>query len=160
MRESVGESQSHPQHQRWALHRVDEPISYARKHPIAEVTEPRHQEAADLAVHKEVASEPPTEQPPEDLLVDPTVNASLGQLPNLRPQIEGDRSFLNEIKIGYTKDPLCSKVLDNVEHYKTFEVQDGLIYTHNRADESVLCIPSVLGSKGPKGATCTGVCYL
>ena len=79
-------------------------------------------------MHKEVASEPPTEQTPEDLLVDPTVNTSLGQLPSLCPQVEGDRSFLNEIKIGYTKDPLCSKVLDNVEHYKTFEVQDGLIY--------------------------------
>ena len=94
----MGESQSRPQRQRRAPRRADEPISYAQKHPIAEATEPRHQEAADLAAHKEVASEPPTEQTPEDLLVDPTVNTSLGQLPNLHPQVEGDRSFLKRNK--------------------------------------------------------------
>jgi hypothetical protein len=148
MREPEGEIQSRPQRQRRPPRRADEHVSFAPKHPIAEAPEPRHQEAAELAAHEEAdKTSPPIEQTLTDPLVDPTVSASLGHLPDLRPRVEGDRSFLKDLKLGYTKDPLCSKVLDNVEHYKNFEILEDLIYTRNRTDESVLCIPSVVLKK-------------
>jgi len=65
----------------------------------------------------------------------------------LRPHIEGDHSILDDIKSGYAEDPLCSKVLDNIGHHCNFEAVDGLLYTRNCADISVLCIPSVVQCK-------------
>jgi hypothetical protein len=75
------------------------------------------------------------------------IGESFGQFPNLRPRIEGDRSILKDIKSGYTEDLLFSKVLENIGHHKNFETEDGLLYTRNHADESVLCIPSVIRKK-------------
>jgi len=75
------------------------------------------------------------------------IRESLGQLPNLRPRVEGDRSILKDIKNGYPKDPLLSKVLGNVAHHKSFEIIKDLIYTQNRAGDSVLCIPSIIQKK-------------
>src|SRR5207302_4952832 len=60
---------------------------------------------------------------------------------------EGDRSILEDIRKGYAKDPLCSKVLENIGHHERFEIIDGLLYTHNRVNDSVLCIPSIIQKK-------------
>jgi hypothetical protein len=146
---------SRPQRQRRAPRRADEPVSFAPKRPIIEAVEARQQEAAELVAHKEGIREttaaehttPAVEQSSQVDQTDPTISESLGQLPNLRPHVEGDLSILANIKDAYAKDPLCAKVLENVGHHKNFEVSDGLLYTRNRADESVLCIPSVIQGK-------------
>ena len=68
----------------------------------------------------------------------------MGHLPDIRPCIEGDCSILKDIRAGYALDPLCSKVLENIGHHRSFEIFDGLLYTRNRAGASVLCIPSAV----------------
>jgi hypothetical protein len=110
--------------------------------------EPRQQEAAKLAAHKENELEPPVNERvlPEEQ-ADPRVIESLEHFPNLRPQVEGNHSILNEIKKGYFKDPLCSKILENVGHHKKFKIMDNLLYTYNHIGESVLCIPLIIQKK-------------
>jgi len=128
---------------------VDDPVSFAPKRPIIEAIEERQRDAAALAAHEErgcspVPAPPP---PPQDDSSNLTVEESLGHLPDLRPRVEGDLSILESIKHGYQKDPLFSKVLDNVGHHKNFKVLSDLLYTHNYADASVLCVPSVIHDK-------------
>jgi hypothetical protein len=141
--------EGHPQWQQRAPRRADEPVSYAPKRPIIEGVEARQHEAADLAANKESSRPPPPStgrSSPKDQ-VDPTINESLGHLPDLRPQIEGDRSILINIRNGYKDNPLLAKVLNNIEHHHNFETDNGLLYTRNRAGNSVLCIPSVIRNK-------------
>jgi len=127
---------------------ADEPISFAIKCPIAEAVETRQQEAAELAAHKENMQEPPTvTQTLPDDQSDLMISESLGHFPDLRPQVEGDCTILEDIKKGYATDPLCTKVFKNVGHYKNFETINGLLYTCNRTGNSVLCIPSVIQNK-------------
>ena len=145
MREESAATPSRPQRQRRAPRRADEPTSLAPRRPVIEALEARRQEAAELAAHEESAQE--TQRTPLDDHSDPMVIESLGHLPSLRPRFEGDRAVLMDIKNGYLKDPLCSKVLANVGHHKNFKITDGLLYTHNRAGDSVLCIPSVIQGK-------------
>jgi hypothetical protein len=78
---------------------------------------------------------------------DPMIAESLGQLPDLCPRLEGDCSVLDDIRSGYTKDPLFAKVITNTEHHKNFEASDGLLYTRNCAGDSMLCIPSIIQKK-------------
>jgi hypothetical protein len=115
---------------------------------VAKATEPRQQEAAELAAHKENEPEPPVNEraSPEEQ-ADPKVIESLEHFPNLHPQVEGDHLILNEIKKGYSKDPLYSKILENVGHHKKFKIMDDLLYTYNHAGESVLCIPLIIQKK-------------
>ena len=103
----------------------------------------RRREAAALALHRE-ASAPPEriEEGPQTPQPNPTIGESLDHLPDLRIRVEGDQSFLNAVREGYSKDPLCSKVLDNLGHHDRFDLADGLLYTRNRASDAVLCIPS------------------
>jgi len=61
--------------------------------------------------------------------------------------VEGDCSILKDIKNGYPKDLLLSKVLENITHHKSFEIIKDLIYTQNHAGDSVLCIPSIIQKK-------------
>jgi len=148
MRESEGGSQSRPQRQCHTLRRADEPITFMPKCPIAEAVEDRQQEAADLAAYKEGGIESSTDaQPLFDAQSDPIVGESLDHLPDLHPHVEGDRSVLEDIKNGYAKDPLCSKVLQNVGHHKSFKIIDDLMYTRNRANASILCILSIVQNK-------------
>lgn len=106
----------------------------------------------ELVAHKESTQEQPLGEsiehtPYTDNQIDPTISESLGQLPNLHPQVEGDCSILKDIKIRYTKDLLLSKVLENVTHCKSFEIIEDLIYTQNSTGNSVLCIPSIIQKK-------------
>jgi RNase H-like domain found in reverse transcriptase/Reverse transcriptase (RNA-dependent DNA polymerase)/Integrase zinc binding domain len=137
-----------PQHQRRALRRADESISCVPKHHVAKGIETRQREAAELVANKESSQEPPIHQ--RMLLqdqADPTISESLGQLPDLRSRVEGDCSILKHLKEGYTKDLILVKVLKNSEHHKNFEIVDGFIYTCNHAEDSILCIPSVVAEK-------------
>lgn len=98
---------------------------------MAKVTEPRQQEAAELAAHKENELEPlVNEQASPEEQANPRVIESLEHFPNLHPWVEGNHSILNEIKEGYTKDSLCSKILENVGHHKKFKIMDDLLYTY------------------------------
>jgi hypothetical protein len=134
------------QHQ--ALWQADEPITFAPKYPVMEAVEDQQQEAADLAAYKESGTSSSTNtQLPIDDQLDPMVGESLDHLLDLHPQIEGDHSVLEDIWTRYTKDPLCSKVLQNIGHHKLFEIDDGLIYTQNWANALVLCILSIVQNK-------------
>ena len=146
--EDAPHTNQRPQCQRCAPRQADKPVSFAIKRPIAEAVESRQREAAELVAHEEHTPEPPViEWPPSDDQPDLTVGNSMGHFPDLRPRVEGDRSVLTDIKHGYEKDLLCSKVLANVEQHRNFEVINGLLYTCNRADISVLYIPSVVQNK-------------
>jgi len=115
---------------------------------VTEVVEARQREAEVLAAHEEHGGEPPViEQPPPNDQDDPKIGESMGHFPDLHPQVKGDRSILSDIKRGYEKDPLCAKVLASVEQYRNFKIIDDLLYTRNRTDISVLCIPSVVQNK-------------
>ncbi|KAI9057450.1 hypothetical protein FKP32DRAFT_1542420, partial [Trametes sanguinea] len=48
------------------------------------------------------------------------------------------------VKAGYVNDHTFSKVLENPSHHSNFAVQDGLLYTRNRAGDSVMCVPRTL----------------
>jgi len=137
------------QYQWQALQKADDPVSFAPKCPVIEAIEKRQQDTAALAAHKECGHGPvpALPLPPPDDSSDLTVEESLGHLPDLCPQVEGDLSVLESIKSGYQKDLLFSKVLNNVGHHKNFKVLSDLLYTHNHADASVLCIPSVIHDK-------------
>jgi len=152
MHETGKEHNTRTQRRRQAPRQADEPVSFAPKHPVVEAIEERQREAAELVAHKESTHEQPSDEhtvhvPQSNDQVDPMIRESLGQLPNLRPQVEGDHSILKDIKNGYPKDPLLSKVLENVAHHKSFEIIKDLIYTQNRAGDSVLCIPSIIQKK-------------
>ncbi|KAI0283471.1 hypothetical protein BC826DRAFT_195619 [Russula brevipes] len=67
---------------------VDEPVAFAPTRPVIEGVEARQQDAAELADHEKT---PPAQQTSEERL-DPTVNESVGQMPDLRPRVEGDQS--------------------------------------------------------------------
>jgi len=134
------------QRQRRAPRKADDPVSFAPKRPVVEAIEKRQRDPAALAAHEERGRSPVPPPPPNDS-PNPTVEESLGHLPDLRPRVEGDLSVLESIKHGYQKDPLFSKVLDNVGHHKNFEVFSDLLYTRNRADASVLCVLSVVHDK-------------
>jgi hypothetical protein len=58
-----------------------------------------------------------------------------------------DCSILVEIQNGYAMDLTFAKVLKNIGHHRNFVIADSLIYTHNHAGDSVLCIPSVVSRK-------------
>jgi hypothetical protein len=110
--------------------------------------EARQREASELAANKEVGHKPPIlQQVLPEKQTNPTIFESMGQLPDLRPQLEGDQSLLKDIKTGYTKDLLFTKVLENIRHHKNFETADDLLYMRNCVGESVLCIPSVIQKK-------------
>ena len=128
---------------------MDEPISYVPKCPIIEAVELWQQEAAELVMHEESRQAPPSTEwilPLKDQS-DPMIDESFRYFLNLQPYVEGDHSICKDIKSGYIEDLLFPKVLGNIGHYKNFEAEDGLLYTHNHVDESVLCIPSVIQKK-------------
>jgi hypothetical protein len=136
-----------PQRNRRTPCQADEVIHHAPRHPVVEGVEARQLEAAVLTAHQECPPIPSLEDPQPMDDTDPSVNNSLGPLPNLRCRTEGDRSFLHHIQDGYPNDPLCAKVLDNIEHHSRFTIVDGLIYTRNWADETILCIPNIVADK-------------
>jgi len=80
--------------------------------------EARQCEAEELVAHEECGDEPPiVEQPPSNDQDNPKVGESMGHFPDLCPQVKGDRSILSDIKLGYEKDPLCTKVLASMEQH-------------------------------------------
>ena len=148
--EDVPRTSTCPQRQRQAPCRADEPVSFAIKCPVVEAIETRQCKAVDLVAHEENSPGPPAATPSRlqmDAQHDPTIGKSLSHLPDLCPRVEGDCSILEDIRKSYAKDPLCSKVLKNIRHHERFEIIDRLLYTCNCANDSVLCIPSIIQKK-------------
>jgi RNase H-like domain found in reverse transcriptase len=137
-----------PQRQWQALRRADKPISFVPKCPVIEGIKARQHKAAELAINKESNQSLPVllRAPPENS-PDPTIEESSGQLLDLCPQLEGDCSVIDDIRSGYVDDLLFAKVLTNTKHHKNFEASDSLLYTRNRAGDSVLCILLVVLNK-------------
>jgi Integrase zinc binding domain len=63
------------------------------------------------------------------------------------PHIEGDRIFLQHVQQGYKDNLLFKKVIKSPRHYKNFEIDEDLIYTHNLAKDHVQCIPAIVHNK-------------
>lgn len=75
---------------------------------------------------------------------DPTVGDALQAGPPLGEMVFQDVSFLRDVRRGYQDDRLYNKVLEHPERYRTFRMDDGLIYTKNRLGGEVVCIPRAL----------------
>lgn len=67
----------------------------------------------------------------------------------LRQLVETDDAFLRAVRDGYASDVLFGKVLQNVGDHAAFSIgSDNLLWTRNRANELVMCIPrSRMGKK-------------
>ncbi|KZP14866.1 hypothetical protein FIBSPDRAFT_704358, partial [Athelia psychrophila] len=123
----------------------------AQNREVIDAVEPRDIEAAELhGIEDDQINDPPLaegpimtpdETAPDE---DPTIFEAISQGPNLQHHARETQGFLDKVKIGYSKDPLFKKVLNNVAHHPSFRQEDGLIYTSNRADEDVLCIPRIV----------------
>jgi hypothetical protein len=73
----------------------------------------------------------------------PTVFESVSGGPELNRHVEKAKDFVRKVAKGYEYDPLFAKVVEKPKEYKAFDYQNGLLYSKNRAGDSVLCIPRV-----------------
>ncbi|KZP11250.1 hypothetical protein FIBSPDRAFT_707978, partial [Athelia psychrophila] len=72
--------------------------------------------------------------------------------PALRSRVIGDTTFMTAVMSGYGDDTLFSRVLAQPDHYKTFRIEDGVIFTKSRLSVEVLCIPrGTLGKRSLAG---------
>lgn len=105
--------------------------------------EPRDEEAAALAAHRETSlsvNDLPQHENPSIVASD---SFSALQAPVLEPTDD----ILNAIKTGYAEDKWFRKIKDAPKAHSLFEVTDDLIYTRNARGEKVLCIPSCILKK-------------
>ena len=61
--------------------------------------------------------------------------------PSLRDLAERTGAFRKAIKEGYDQDKTFRKILDKPSAYPNYPVRQGIIFTRNREDEEVVCIP-------------------
>lgn len=55
--------------------------------------------------------------------------------------ITKDDKFIKSIHRGYAEDPLFKIVKNDPKEYKQFDIHDGLIWTTNKNNAKVVCIP-------------------
>ncbi|KZP08307.1 hypothetical protein FIBSPDRAFT_761612, partial [Athelia psychrophila] len=48
---------------------------------------------------------------------------------------------------GYTDDVLFAKIVGNPDHFKTFRIEGGVVYTKSRLSVEVMCVPRALLGK-------------
>jgi hypothetical protein len=70
-----------------------------------------------------------------------------GDKGSLTRRIEGTSGLLDSIRSGYEKDKLLCKIVHKPEEFKMFELREGFLYSRNRWEEEVLCIPRTLHGK-------------
>ncbi|KAJ3543853.1 hypothetical protein NM688_g5811 [Phlebia brevispora] len=102
----------------------------------ASMLEDRHREAAELEAHAvpESKDQPPSKGEPMAMIPEE-------DLMPLRERVEDDSLFLTSVREGYADDLLFSKILESANDHKAFTLKEGLIWTKNRANADVLCIP-------------------
>ncbi|VDB94410.1 unnamed protein product [Peniophora sp. CBMAI 1063] len=74
----------------------------------------------------------------------PRLADSLASGPSLLQFAKESDGFISSIRTGYDKDSLFGKVLAKPGEYSAFRLQNRLLYTRNRSNEEVLCIPQSL----------------
>lgn len=67
----------------------------------------------------------------------------------LNERMESNPQFLDAVKAGYDDDTTFKKVTANIDQFKQFTKDDGLIYTTNRLGDRVLCVPRVVTPRKP-----------
>lgn len=95
-------------------------------------------EAVQYATHQPRAPETDESTSPQS---SPTLAEALASGPSLRKHVESDEAFWTAIRQGYSLDKTLSKVLDNPAGFSSFAMRDGILYTKNRQDEEVVCLP-------------------
>jgi integrase-like protein len=94
------------------------------------------------------AAERTTEEAPRTIVEeDPTVLESAGTLREPLVEYGGQPGFFNAVRKGYKDEPLLNKVAAQPNHFPQFSERNGLIYTKNREENEVLCLPHT-GYKG------------
>ncbi len=112
--------------------------AHHRSHWLQEWLELRDIEAKEMADAKESEANSGEETTQDDEI---TVGDMLKSNPDMDNGIMEDDGFLDSIREGYANDPLFKLVKDEPSSYKQFEIADGLIWTRNRSNEQVMCIP-------------------
>ena len=128
-----------PEHEDLPWNRVVEICTISdcpSRQPLCEATEERDT-LAEAFANASKPSESPGMDPDDD---DLTIFKSISQGPKLRKHIEEASDFLDKVQQGYKKDPLFVKIVTEPERYSSFMYRDGLLYTHNRGKQEVLCI--------------------
>ena len=105
---------------------------------ILDRREPRETEADKIARHLH-----PREQAPNDGDLDPTAAESTGQGPPLDTMVLSNSELLNQIKVGYSKDPVLKKILGHPTDHARFQMEDGVIRHLSRDGNWVVCIPKI-----------------
>src|ERR1700742_4414583 len=111
--------------------------------PPQEVTEPCEREAAELQANAE-AREPTVPRPLDEEDITVFQSRSRGENPLVNHR-ESD-TFIEDVKRLYASDPLFAKVLSKPQ--KPFSIENGLIFSTNKGEEQVLCIPQGKSSNG------------
>lgn len=122
---------------------------------IADAKEPREFEAEELerAAEEEQATESESGTEDDESGVADPGNSSTRYSPVLTEPSEtplqhtSNEKFLVELKKAYSKDTLFSKVIADVEHFKGCSIQDDILYTKNRAQKDVMCVPRPVKGK-------------
>ena len=84
----------------------------------------------------------PREQHPELVTLDGNQSPEGGvSLPQEMTATEG---FLENVRTGYTKDPLFVKIKENPDQFSRFRWQEGLLYMDRTEGLPVLCIPRTM----------------
>ena len=78
----------------------------------------------------------------------PTLIKSRAKGMDLTEVMNQTDSFLDEVKLGYTKDALFVKILANPDENQAFAIRDRLIWVKNHAGEQVVSIPSPTNGRG------------
>lgn len=71
----------------------------------------------------------------------PTLAKSLANGPSICKHVESDEDFWQSIRAGYAYDRTLSKVVENPAGFSAFALRDGILYSKNRQDEEVVCLP-------------------
>ncbi|KZV59630.1 hypothetical protein PENSPDRAFT_595081, partial [Peniophora sp. CONT] len=75
------------------------------------------------------------------------MNALLTEHDGKPLKLTDDAAFLSELRGAYDKDPLFSKVKQNVKQFKNFSLDNDIVYTKNRNGKAVICVPRAVKNK-------------
>ncbi|KAK7023576.1 hypothetical protein VNI00_016662 [Paramarasmius palmivorus] len=131
-----------------ALRRSSHLQAKAKQHELKEVELPQDVEAQELREHVETVPEVPRPTVDESEPEDPTIFESRSRNPAITEALGARDHFEKDVKTLYLDDPLFSKVLKNAKDYPGFEIEDGFIYSKNRGNKTVLCVPGGKSSSG------------
>lgn len=114
-----------------------------RPRPIKEATDDIRKIAEDMAIPEPTSVTTQASARGSD---NPTIYEAISRGPELHKIVEKAKGFIDEIRKGYSKDKLFSKIMNEASRYPTFTARDGLLYNRNRGNEETLCIPRVVTS--------------